>query len=210
MEYLSYMNTKTILILKLLPLVLLFYSCGICSKKIDCPGFKDNVLVSLFPYSDNQQLVFRTGNEQNIFTLKNTETTEPYQTTSGFSSPTVECYAKKVFASTETDSAGQSRFGVVLSVSDYGREAQVMVNRTYLMFENIQDTGFQFVTIQQFPARLQYLSSLTLGTRNIANVISATRDTAMKLSGIFKIYYTKTEGIVGYAEYPSLKTWVKQ
>lgn len=211
MEYLAFMKTKIFLFCVSLCLLFFLSSCGNCSKKIDCPGFNDSLLTALFPYTNNQQLVFKSINsiEQAVYTLMNTTTTQPYQAIGG-PGRLPYCDAKKIFVSDEKDSTRQSAFTVTLFDDDFKR-AVIFIHGNDIEFQNFSDTDFKTVTINGPEASVQLATSLTLGNRTFTNLVLATRDTTPgKVTGIYKIYYTKTEGLVGYAEYPSLKTWVKQ
>ena len=58
---------------------------------------------------------------------------------------------------------------------------------------------------------VQLLPAFTIGNRTYSNVVEATGDTTnIKLTGLYKLYYAKDEGLVSYSEYPSLQTRVKQ
>src|SRR5947209_9220304 len=103
-------------------IILSFYSCGSCSKKIDCPGYKDDVLDSWFAYSNNQQLIFLSNtNQRDTFTLRNIMTTAPYQYTRGPFSPPLSCSAEKIFETVEIDSLKQTKLRVELSSSNGNR-----------------------------------------------------------------------------------------
>lgn len=211
MEYLAFMKTKILLLcIPLFLLVFFLSSCGNCSKKIDCPGFNDSLLTALFPYTDNQQIVFKTNtNEQAVFHLKNTKTTTAYQAVGGIGRAPY-CSAEKIFESQEKGSTGQPLFSIDL-VAEAFRRAVFTINESNIEFQSFSDTLFQIVTINGPAAAIQRMPSLVLGNRTFNNVVTATRDTTLgKVTGVYKIWYTKTEGIVGYADYSSLKTWVKQ
>lgn len=212
MEYLVRMNAKALLLLApLLFLLALLSSCGECSRKIDCPGFADDTLTRLFPYTDNQRLVFRSDTAgQKIFTLKNTITTQPYQATSGAYGPGPSCVEEKVFASAETDSFSRSLFGVVLQSGDY-RKVNVTISTASISFDNFSDTAFSTVIINGYYARPVFHPLITVGNRTFANALTAARDTFNnKQPGIYRIVYTRAEGLVGYTDYPSGVNWVKQ
>ncbi len=188
-----------------------FISCGACSKKVDCPAYKDDLLDAWFPYSDNQKLIFRsTLNEADTVALKNTQTTEAYQETSSFERAVV-CTAGKTFQSVERDTAGSFKFYLQLSTGDGQHEAQFYVQQTNIALTNFSETGLPQVTLNNRTATSQSLQNFTLLNRNFATVVESKLDTSGgKISGIYRLYSVKGEGIVGYSIYPSLKTWVKQ
>jgi hypothetical protein len=122
MEYLFRMNVGTIAFCFFLgTLALSLLSCGDCSKKIDCPGYKDDTLDSWFPYGPVQRLIFESNNNRmDTFTLRNTETTAPYQVTGGLFSP-VHCDARKRFQSLELDTFKRNKMTVELSSDNHNR-----------------------------------------------------------------------------------------
>jgi hypothetical protein len=207
---------KPVLLLLISPFALICTSCGsACSKKIDCAGFNDQELLTWFPYKDNEQLVFKDSlNEEQTFTLKNTLTTQPYQSTAGVFSPPLYCDAQKVFESLERDSVKRVIFSVTLAVySDSVRTATLNINNSSVYFNNLKDTGFMQVYIAgSYPPRSkEKFATLNLGGKSFTNVMAVVRDTSLqKTQGIYKVYYAKNAGIIAYSEYPSLKTWVKQ
>lgn len=205
------MRTRTILWLFLLASVAALSACGECSKKIDCPGYSDSLWKHYFPYANNQGLRFSTGTEQAIFTLRDHETTQPYQATSGAFGRGPFCEAHKVFLSLEQDTAARSQFGLTLNNDETQSSATLYLSKQNVSFFAQSDTGFQRVEINGYPALLSRRASVNLGGRIFTNLTIAQRDTTgTKVTGLYAVYHTQSEGIVGYAEYPSLKTWVKQ
>jgi hypothetical protein len=191
--------------------VMIYTSCGICSKKIDCAGFDDKELTAWFPYSDGELLIFRNNvNEQQSFTLKNTYTSQPYQGTGGFSN-TLRCSAERDFESIEKDSSGRTKFLLNLQVSSNTRSGLMNINQTPIYFNNLTDTCFLQVIITSTITRQEKLTSFNTGSNSFTNVTVATADTnSTKTQGIYKLYFSKNVGLIAYSEYPSLKTWIKQ
>lgn len=188
-----------------------FISCGLCSKKVDCPGYKDELLDSWFPYSDGQQLRFRSNtNDEVTYTLENTETTVPYEASSGAYGAGPRCEAQKVFASVEKDSLGSNKAAIFLQSIEGQRQNSFSFGRNHFSIsfvgENsaIVNTGSRNMTLVEQP-------SVTLGNRVFTNLLEATGDTNQtKNAGVYKVYFAKGEGIIAFSEYPSLQTWVKQ
>ncbi|HVF96486.1 MAG TPA: hypothetical protein VM871_04160 [Flavisolibacter sp.] len=203
------MNIK-ILSLSLLTFCIYIY-CFSCRKKLDCPGYKDAVLDKLFMYT-NGQLLFKAGtNETQVFTLRNTETTQPYQTSTDGAFIQLFCEANKVFESDEQEPNGQRSFRLVLRGSGSQHLADMQLKQSSFSFYAYADTGFASVNINSAMTTLKYLPVLQIGNRSFTDVTVAVRDTiGTKAPGIYQLYYTRREALVGYADYPSLKTWVKQ
>ena len=191
--------------------VIIYTSCGICSRRVDCAGFDDKELSAWFPYSDGEHLAFRNNlNEQHSFTLKNTFTTEPYQQTGGFSGP-IRCSAEKVSQSLEKDTLGRSTFVLTLQTSSDTKSAFMNIDQTQIYFNNLTDTGFLQVIITSRITRREKLMTLNTGSNSFTDVMVVTADTsAIKTQGIYKLYFSKNVGLIAYSEYPSLKTWTKQ
>ena len=188
------------------------FSCGDCSRKIDCPGYKDDTLDAWFPYWDDQQLVFvSTANRADTVTLKNTETTEPYQATSGVYGPAPYCNARKAFESLELNALKQHKMSVELSTGKYTRSARFSLGENSFSLYDLTENSPGQVTISNRPAVLQMRPAVTLGNRTFTHLVEAISDTAHLDSGrLYKLYFAKGEGLVAYREFPSLLTWIKQ
>lgn len=206
------MSAKSfVAILLTLLLAVFLLSCGACSKKLDCPGYKDDTLDSWFPYKNNQQLIFLSSiNISDTSTLRNTETTAPYQATGGAFSP-VYCDARKVFRSVEQDSLKQSKIVVELEASGSSRVVNFTIGRNAFYIYDLKSNGLGQINTNGRYLVPEQKAAVTINNRTFYNVIEATGDTATsKLPGIYKLYYRQGEGLVGYSLYPSLITWVKQ
>ena len=187
-------------------------SCGDCSRKIDCPGYKDAVLDAWFPYRDNQRLIFlNSANKADTFTLKNTETTEPYQASSGIYGPAPFCEARKTFSSVELDALKRNTMNIELYSAKNDRRAHFFLGDDSFNVYDVAEDSLGQLAFGQRPASLQQLPSVTLGNRTLTGVVAAAIDTTNLASGrLYKLYFQKGEGLVAYSEYPSLITWVKQ
>lgn len=198
-----------VILLALLPAVFLL-SCGACSKKLDCPGYKDDTLDSWFPYKNNQQLIFTSNsNTSDTATLRNTETTAPYQVTGGALSR-LYCDAKKVFRSAELDSLKQNKIVVEL-ISTGSRVVNFTIGRNAFYIYNLKSDGLGQISTNGRYFVPEQKAAVTINNHTFYNVVEAIGDTtASKVSGIYKLYYRQGEGLVGYSLYPSLITWAKQ
>jgi hypothetical protein len=212
MEYLFCMNRGTIAF-RFLFTILIFtqLSCGNCSKKIDCPGYKDDTLDSWFPYGSMQRLIFESNtNQRDTFSLRNTETTAPYQATSAALSR-VYCEGRKTFQSLELDTLKHNKMTVDLNSVDQNRIASFTISSYSISIYGMQANGLGQVSAGGRYLLPQILPSLTLGNKTYTYIIEAIGDTVnSKLAGIYKLYYAQGEGLVGYSDYPSLTTWIKQ
>ncbi|HET7897273.1 MAG TPA: hypothetical protein VFL47_06380, partial [Flavisolibacter sp.] len=191
---------------------LFFYACGDCSRKIDCPGYKDDTLDGWFPYRNNQQLIFESSaGQRDTFILKNTETTAPYQATSGIMGPPLRCEARKVFRSVEPDTNQRSRFQVELIAGSDFRLVECSIHGNAFSVYNVQSDGRGQVNASGRVFTVKLYPDISLGNRTFHNVVEATGDTSTtKITGLYKFYYAQGEGLVSFSEYPSLQTWIKQ
>jgi hypothetical protein len=188
-----------------------FSSCKCSEKTIDCPGFDGKDLKEWFTYSDNQQIRFRTSaGNQEIFNLKNTSTTQPYQATGSWQN-TVSCGAEQVFESVEKDSFN-AKFRVVLTEADnMVGNASINVFKSNIVFEQFTKDSVGSAIIDYLKTYLLFNNSVMLDNKTFSNVYEARRDTTdTKKPGIYKAYIAKQQGLVAFVEYPSLKVWVKQ
>ena len=187
-------------------------SCGNCSRKIDCPGYKDDTLDSWFPYRNNQQLIFGgSGGQRDTFTLRNTETTAPYQATGGILGPPLHCDARKVFQSAEVDTSKRRAFNLTLQTSTDYRAADFSMHGETFTLYNTKGEDLWRASSHRSTMAVSLQPTLTVNNRTFTNVVEATGDTLnIKEQGVYKIYFSMGDGLVGYSHYPSLQTWVKQ
>lgn len=180
-----------------------------CTGKISCPGFEEAAFASTFAYTDRQQLIFATSNgERDTFLLRNTNTTAPYEETNGLYGNR-GCYADKIFESVQLDTSRRPRFNLRLSRSSYGDQVNFYLKKTSVDF-TVSDTSILQATINGKYAFKTELGTTMIGNQTYPNVQLYKIDTTELRPGLFQIYYSKPVGIIGYAEYPSLKQWVKQ
>lgn len=193
-------------------LTVFLLSCGDCSRRIDCPGYKDDTLDSWFPYQNNQRLVLRnSANQFDTITLVNTETTAPYQARSGAFGPPLYCQAHKVFQSAEVDTFKRHQFMIELNTGPDARMVYGTIGGASFHLYKFTGNGLAQVSLDGRNAIIKLLATVTLGNRRFANVVEATVDTTSgQTAGLYQLYYARGEGLVGYSEYPSQKTWIKQ
>ena len=207
------MNRPTaFLLLFLLTISVALLSCGECSKKIDCPGYTDDTLDAWFPYQDNQRLIFVSNNNTvDTFTLKNTKTTAPYQAAGGVYGPGPQCEARKTFQSLQTDSQQGSRFNANFLSYNSTRYANFTIGKNHIGITGLGSEGTVRVNTGSRDIIPQIRPAVTINNRTFTNIMEAVGDTThTKNAGIYKVYFSKGEGLVAFSEFPSLQTWVKQ
>src|SRR5437764_15153343 len=96
-------QSRFVLVLSLLSIIHFLFSCGICSKKVDCPGFDEKAFANWMPYQDNSILIFQDSLfEKDTFTLRNKLTSTPY-TSNTYSENRNPCHSQKLLCSDEQD-----------------------------------------------------------------------------------------------------------
>lgn len=207
------MKTANVLLIFCFSLsIFVMAACGICGKKIDCPGYKNDMLDSWFPYQDNQQLRFRsTTNDSFLVTLQQTQLTSPYQTTTGGYGSQQGCSAEKAFQSTEVDSLRRSLLQVHLSTTESMNSAALAIQNTQITIHGFTNTIPDRVDMNNHATSSKIVENVTVGNRQFARALEIRADTAqLKTNLIYRLYLVQGEGLVAYSEYPSLKTWSKQ
>jgi hypothetical protein len=188
------------------------YGCKDCSKKSSCPAYEPGLLETWFPYQDNDHLQFRNASGgARVFSLRSIEQTGPYETRG------TECSARKTLGSLETDSLGQRIFQVMLTQTRGGtdaiheQEASLFIGLGTATLPDVRDTGITSILIQGQHRPAAYYSTITLGGQNFSNVRAAVRDTALNKSrGLSRVYFTRQQGLVAFAEFPGDTLWVLQ
>jgi hypothetical protein len=186
-----------------------------CSKKVDCPAFNDAVLSEWFPYKDNTSLIFLSVNSTDTFQLKNTEKSGPYEiAVGGLGNNNRDCHASNKFQSVTQNTVN---FSAELSSILYSysttpaRFVYLKIFNNDIQAQDLKDNGFTTIIINGQPCAIEYFPSLQVGGRTYSNVQKATRDTVtIRTPGIFQVYIAKGNGLVGYSQYPSLDTKIKQ
>lgn len=212
------MHKKAFVLMMLVALSAGILSCGICSRRIDCPGFRETALSTWLPYQNADRLVFTGGGSSQTFTLRDLYTTEPY-TSRTSTSGGQNCYATKSFISEEANpTTTQPHFRAELEIMSLENDddpqllnASIQMNGQYINLRNLADTGFANVQVNFRPAVTQLLSAVSFNGRNYGPVQMAILDTTkIKEPGIFQVYMAPGHGLIAWREYPSLTLWAKQ
>lgn len=207
------------LLLFIFPGAIIFSACNAeCSKKVNCPGFEDKILTYWFPYGKDSILIFSSNSSTEVFHLKNTETTTPYEiTVGGYGGGSGDCFATKQFGSAETDTTGFHQFSVSLEAhlatftTTPHRSVRLKLNNNTVYGTDLKETGFGAIDINGHKADIIYHPSLEIETKKYNDVQTAVLDTSSyKTTGIFQLYFSEGAGLVAYREYPSLLLKVKQ
>lgn len=191
------------------------YSCKECSKKIPCPGYKDTLLDSWFPYQDAQTLVFKSNlNVYDTLLMNLIYVTGENE----YSSSTGNCTASKTFSSIRRDSANYAAFGISLTTgrdaysSSNNTSASIQFYRKIFTGQNLSQSGFNsFSVLSEFNIVPQNFTNYSLNGTTYPAVQSIRADTSTNHSpGVYKILIAKNYGIIAYETNPGAVTWIKQ
>lgn len=197
-------------------MVLLLAACGICSKKVPCPAFDDDMLESWFPYDDGSiKLRFTNSSQVQEFNLI-TNSTPSYTATQ---TQGKGCNATRTISSNETIPGGHP--AMYLQLEKYqpffsnADERTVILSLLGLQIEGIylDEKGFSqvFNKSQGGTGMLKYHNSITLGGKLFGQVQQISFDTGLvKKPPVYNIYISQRNGIVAYQTYSPALLWVKE
>ncbi|MBC7867246.1 MAG: hypothetical protein H7X88_06915 [Gloeobacteraceae cyanobacterium ES-bin-316] len=214
----SYLNLRFVLVI--FAGSLFIYSCKDCSKKVPCPAYEDAILDAWFPYSDQQQLVFKSNsNSFDTFNLNLTELTDAYEYTTGvYGGGNGGCNATKSFSATKKDSLNYPAFRISLNKgTDLYSTAPVRNTgfsfyKKFFSGQNLGEGGFSnFSVLTEYNIIPQTFTNYSLNGILYPIVQSASTDTSLDNSaGVYKIIYAKNYGIIAYESNPGAVLWIKQ
>lgn len=187
-------------------------ACGVCSKKITCPQFNDEVLISWFPYQDEEQSKFMTstGGTQ-LFTIDTIANSNPYQ----MYGDERKCASSRDAESKEKDAKGKPVFSFRLLKSGYyetspQRSANMRLFDFPVSIDGIKNDGFASAG-SAANTQVQTLNSVNLDGKKFYNIQVIQIDTAGPVKpAVHRIYIAKNQGLVGYETYSPALLWVKQ
>jgi hypothetical protein len=189
-------------------------ACDCSRKSWECPGFDSPELSGWFNYGNTNFLVFQnnTGQRDTIH-LNHLETTAPYSA----SGTTRNCSAIRELESSERMPNGDIKMSVRLSKWE---NSGGFSNSALFTLHNYMPVGFTNVTSTSLgmvrfnystTMNVQYLPVINLGGRSFNDAAIVSRDTVIdKTAGIYKLYISKNQGVVGYEELPARSLYILQ
>lgn len=208
---------KILLLIGIIPLVIAIASCGICSKKVSCPAFEDEVLEDWFPLEKAKSLSFRSAaNQLQTFTFDIT-TSEPYRVIEEYAGG---CSAYKQAISKQNDLPGRPAISFQLTTSrrrdesDNERTVSILLFGLSCFGTDLGSEGLRKVVRDNKGemGMLQYYPSVQLAGKTFTNVQSIyfdTTGTAPK-SAVYKLYISRQNGLIAYETYQPGMLWVKE
>jgi len=204
--------------LLLLSSVFLFFfnSCEVCScKKVTCPAFNDPEFTDWFPYTLNQKIIFRNNILRDTITIAVVDKSASYDANKGCYNGDIGCFMDYQSYSGEIQPDYSSKFSVSFRAQTPFESANTAKNIAMKFYNfSFSASGItnQGLLIDPGIYSSQYYASLDIAGKTYSNVQMIMKDTAgsIKITGPYKIYLEQNLGIIGYEDYPSLATWIKE
>lgn len=198
-----------------------YYSCQICTcKTITCAAFNDAMFDQWVPYTSDQLLIFKnaagTADTIKIATVQRSESYEG-RTGGGYGCGR-GCSADVIVSGTNMQGNDFQKLTINASKKDPVGNGQGTFSNIYVSMGttgfgtiSLADTGFVKSELLQTSLTTKFNSSLVIGTKTFSNVQLIQFDTAVyKQAGIYKFYFARNEGLVGWENYPSKTLWIKE
>jgi hypothetical protein len=181
--------------------ILIEGSFSFCSKTT-CPAFADAAFDSWFPYQVNQALFFTSATtEKDTITISST-----------YRSPEHKEYGRAINCNAWTSvssfvTATTPRFYITYNISPEGNSLSVQLNDFRVSEATLSE---EQITVTDNSAISSMLSGVVIAGKTFGSVMQLQRDTtAIKSAGIYKMWFSKGIGLVGYEQYPTLEQWAK-
>lgn len=186
------------------------------SKKVSCPAFTDARTISWFPYTEGQQLIFKTsGNIADTFTTGKVDKTEAYEYTQGWYGSRGGCSAH--YSVNFLDKTPASVFPFYMSANTHESFPQANPVFAYVYAYNtthfsgyITDTGLSKLSVDgNFLS--QYYPSLSFNGTTYAEVQELQRTSSgNEVLKIDLIYIARNKGIIAYKRTGNPDLFIKQ
>ncbi len=193
-----------------------FYSCGICSKSLDCEAFNDSITNNWFPYKNGQSISFANQTGGLLQLRLQVDSSVKQTKKAGGYSPKLFCDNFKNISSAEQDSTG-SLFKIDVNNSANNNDS---FTQRYTYFKlgtrtvsayDLTSTGFSSALFNQAVAQVQNFQNYNFNGRVYAYAQSFYRDTtADHAGGLYKLTVVKGLGIVSYETNPGAVKWTLQ
>jgi len=196
---------------------LVFQSCQVCScKKVPCPAFNDPEFINWFPYTPDQKTIFRYNLLTDTITIGRLEKSEAYEAGKGCYHGDIGCNMRYHVYSQEMLSNYSYKFTVNFG-SQTPFESSVTTRSFSLKFYTFicdaNDINSEGLLLKPGIFSSHYYPSLNIAGsvyNNVQLIIKDTTNSSNKMAGPYKIYLAKNQGMIGYEDYPALRTWIKQ
>jgi hypothetical protein len=186
-----------------------FQSCLECSKKVPCPGFQDQSADQWLPYYDGTIIRFKSPGElPAVYTFDSLYGTKPYEVDSRFP----RCEAQKILVTQERLSNGEPTLRIEMEKVDQ-MDGDVDLSFNFMLLgdkfcaKGLNSDGFSAFCSKSS----ENLPSVVLEGKKFNNVQCVTFDTSfVKKLSLYKVYFAKGQGLVGYETINPQRLWVKE
>ena len=189
----------------------IFYNCNVCScKKVSCPAFEDVDFQNWFaPYQSLQQSIYKYQSSTDTITTGIPNKNQTYEASQGCMGANLGCLMNFSVESYEISATFRRK----LALSYNGSSASSFITLFVMGFDcSASDINDQGLVLTSGAYTSNYATSLTLNGNSFNNVQVITRDTTTNhfTDQPYKVYLSKSAGVIAYEMYPGLQLWVKQ
>lgn len=181
-----------------------------CSPKAEientrtCPAYSNTIFNTWFPYQVNENIIFASASAKDTITIGTITRSDQTQT---FTS--IPC---TIFSSILSNQFAGNINKLLVTYNKVENEARNTFTISFYNF-NLNNAWLKDSEITSFDQayQTQYYSNIAIGGKSFNEVAEIKRDTITnKQSGVYKIYISKNNGLVGYERYPTLELFIKQ
>lgn len=198
-----------------------FHTCQICTcKTITCAAFTDAQFDQWVPYTTDQLLIYKnalgTADTIKIAAVQRSESYEG-RTGGGYGCGR-GCNADVMVSGTNMKGNNFQKLNIHASKTDPTGNGQGKLSNIYVSMgvtgfgtPSLSDTGFVKSESLQSPITTKFNSSWVIGTKTFSNVQLIQLDTLInKQAGVYKFYFARNAGLVGWENYPDKTLWIKE
>lgn len=179
-----------------------------CSRS--CPPFSDAAFDSWFPHKQGQQLYFTSSlNRRDTLRIGTVEKSENYTTTTGLHGR--PCAMTASITSIDTLNRNY-KFSISYNKSNVESSLRLHLYDCYIAHLKLSDTSITAEPsyFNQFVSS-RFFSTAVINGKVFNNVVAMQKDTTtIKSEGVYKMWVSKNNGLVGYERYPSFEQFSKQ
>ncbi len=199
------------------PFLIFFDSCQVCfCKKVSFPAFNDPEFVKWFPYTLNQEIIFRNNSLTDTITIGQLNKSESYGASKGCYHGASGCNTDYHAYSREMLSNYSYKFNVNFG-SQTPFESAVTTKgfslKFYTFICDANDITSEGLSLSPGTYSSHYYASLSIAGNiynNVQLIIKDTTNSSNKMAGPYKIYLARNQGMIAYEDFPWLRTWIKQ
>lgn len=197
-------------------LAVFFSSCKICSKKVTCPLFWDDVLTIWFPQQDKEQMRFIADGTGEVQTFTFDTIRRANDPDKVWQDEKDHCTATRSGASVEKQTNGRPKFSFTLIKNGYydasvGRGMNMHLLGLDISSTDVRDDEFRQLTTPVANTYQQKMPSVSLAGQTFYDILQIRMDTAGAVKpAVHKLYFSRQSGLVAFETYSPSQRWVRQ